>query len=39
MVKPDRRSGSTTIRNVIPWQVIEIETAAMAADAGAGRRS
>ena len=39
MHKPDRQLGATTIRNVIPWQLIEIEpkTATHAA-VGAGRR-
>lgn len=36
MHKPDRQVGPTTVRNVIPWQVIEIEPAtAVAAAAGA----
>lgn len=40
MCKPDRQVGPTTIRNVIPWQLIDIEPrAAMPAAAGAGRRS
>jgi len=38
MHKPDRRLGPTTIRNVIPWQVIEIEPASAPAVAGPGRR-
>jgi hypothetical protein len=38
MLKPDRQVGPTTIRNVIPWQLIDIEprTAAEASTA-AGR--
>ena len=40
MHKPDRQFGPTTIRNVIPWQVIDIEPRAVApATAGAGRRA
>lgn len=37
MRKPDRELGTTTIRNVIPWQVMEIEprTAPSTAPAGA----
>lgn len=31
MLKPDRQLGSTTIRNVIPWRVLEIEPSAVAA--------
>ncbi|WP_332642980.1 metallophosphoesterase family protein [Aeromicrobium sp.] len=31
MHKPDRQLGSTTIRNVIPWQVLEVERSAVAA--------
>ena len=31
MHKPDRQLGSTTIRNVIPWHVLEIEWSAVAA--------
>jgi len=38
MHKPDRELGRTTIRNVIPWQVIEIEAASATAVAGPGRR-
>jgi Icc-related predicted phosphoesterase len=39
MLKDDRHVGSTTIRNVIPWQVIEIEPKnAVPVAAGAGRR-
>ena len=30
MHKPDRQLGATTIRNVIPWQVLEIERSAVA---------
>lgn len=38
--KPDRQLGSTTIRNVIPWQVIDIEPRAAASSAvGTGRRA
>jgi Icc-related predicted phosphoesterase len=37
MAKPDRRLGRTTIRNVIPWQVIEIEPVAAPVAAGVGR--
>ncbi|MET1061912.1 MAG: metallophosphoesterase [Aeromicrobium sp.] len=37
MLKPDRELGPTTIRNVIPWQVIDIEPAS-ATYAGAGSR-
>lgn len=37
MHKPDRQFGPTTIRNVIPWQLIDIEPqAAVPAAAGAG---
>jgi Icc-related predicted phosphoesterase len=39
MDKPDRQIGPTTIRNVIPWQVIEIQPASTPADAGVGRRN
>ena len=40
MHKPDRQLGPTTIRNVIPWQLIDIEPRAAAqATAGAGRRA
>ena len=40
MHKPDRRVGRTTIRNVIPWQVIEIEPrAADPAPVGTGRQA
>lgn len=38
MHKPDRQLGATTIRNVIPWQVVEIERASASVVAGAGRR-
>jgi Icc-related predicted phosphoesterase len=38
MHKPDRQLGPTTIRNVIPWHVLEIDTVAMPAAAGSGRR-
>jgi Icc-related predicted phosphoesterase len=38
MHKPDRQLGPTTIRNVIPWQVIEIEAASAPVIAGRGRR-
>lgn len=39
MRKPDRHLETTTIRNVIPWQVIEIEPrATVTAVSGAGRR-
>ena len=38
MHKPDRQLGPTTIRNVIPWQVIEIERASTPVVAGVGRR-
>jgi len=38
MHKPDRQLGRTTIRNVIPWQVIEIEAASATAIARQGRR-
>jgi Icc-related predicted phosphoesterase len=39
MRKPDRHLGETTIRNVIPWEVLEIEPRATTrATAGAGRR-
>lgn len=39
MHKPDRQLGPTTIRNVIPWQVIDIEPRASAPTAsGSGRR-
>lgn len=31
MPKPDRHLGATTIRNVIPWQVLEIEQSAVTA--------
>ncbi len=30
MHKPDRQLGPTTIRNVIPWQLIDIEPRAKA---------
>jgi Icc-related predicted phosphoesterase len=36
MSKPDRRIGSTTICNVIPWQVLEIEPQSAAVSAGRG---
>jgi len=40
MHKPDRQLGPTTIRNVIPWQVIDIEPrAAVHATAASGRRA
>jgi Icc-related predicted phosphoesterase len=40
MHKPDRELGRTTIRNVIPWQLIDIEPQASApATAVAGRRA
>jgi Icc-related predicted phosphoesterase len=40
MQKPDRHIGTTTIRNVIPWQLIDIEPrAAVHATAVAGRRA
>jgi Icc-related predicted phosphoesterase len=40
MHKPDRRLGPTTIRNVIPWQLIDIEPRAGAQTAAAaGRRN
>jgi Icc-related predicted phosphoesterase len=40
MHKPDRQVGPTTIRNVIPWQVMDIEPRSAArATAGAGRRA
>ena len=40
MLKEDRQFGPTTIRNVIPWQLIEIEAQSAArASAGAGRRA
>lgn len=40
MRKADRRLGSTTIRNVIPWEVIEIEPRTTEpAPAGAGRKA
>jgi uncharacterized protein len=40
MHKPDRQLGPTTIRNVIPWQVMDIEPrSAVHATAGAGRRA
>jgi Icc-related predicted phosphoesterase len=38
MHKPDRQLGPTKIRNVIPWHVLEIDTVAMPAAAGSGRR-
>ncbi len=40
MHKPDRQLGPTTIRNVIPWQPIDVEPrAAQPATAASGRRS
>ena len=40
MHKPDRQLGPTTIRNVIPWQLIDIEPRSAApATATAGRRA
>jgi uncharacterized protein len=40
MHKPDRQLGPTTIRNVIPWQLIDVEPqAATTASAVAGRRA
>ena len=40
MHKPDRQLGPTTIRNVIPWQLIDIEPRSAApATAAAGRRA
>ena len=39
MHKPDRELGRTTIRNVIPWQVLEIAPASTPAVAGTGRRA
>ncbi len=40
MGKPDRQAGATTIRNVIPWQLIDIEPRAdVHASAAAGRRA
>ena len=40
MHKPDRQLGPTTIRNVIPWQLIDIEPRAAApATPAAGRRA
>ena len=39
MHKPDRQLGPTTIRNVIPWQLLEIEPRdTMQSAAAAGRR-
>jgi Icc-related predicted phosphoesterase len=38
MHKPDRQLGVTTIRNVIPWHVLEIDTVSTPAVAGSGRR-
>lgn len=32
MRKPDRQLGSTTIRNVIPWQLLEIERSVVVAE-------
>ena len=37
MHKPDRQLGPTTIRNVIPWQVLDIEPVGAPATAVAGR--
>lgn len=37
MHKPDRQHGPTTIRNVIPWQVIEIDPVSALAVAGEER--
>ena len=38
MLKPDRQLGTTTIRNVIPWQVLDIEPrSALPAAVGSGR--
>ena len=40
MHKPDRQLGPTTIRNVIPWHVMDIEPQpAVRSTAGAGRRA
>jgi Icc-related predicted phosphoesterase len=40
MLKPDRQLGPTTIRNVIPWQLIDIEPhAAVPAAAATGREA
>jgi Icc-related predicted phosphoesterase len=40
MLKPDRQLGPTTIRNVIPWQLIDIDPRpAVPATAAAGRRA
>jgi uncharacterized protein len=40
MHKPDRQLGPTTIRNVIPWQVMDIEPrSAVRPTANAGRRA
>jgi len=39
MRKPDRQVGSTTVRNVIPWQVLDIEPRAAVPVAAAGRRT
>jgi Icc-related predicted phosphoesterase len=36
MRKPDRQFGPTTIRNVIPWQLIEIEPSSASAEARVG---
>lgn len=38
MHKPDRQLGPTTIRNVIPWHVLEIDPASSPAVTGSGRR-
>ncbi len=37
MHKPDRQLGSTTIRNVIPWHVLEVEPVSTPAVAGSRR--
>ena len=37
--KPDRHVGSTTICNVIPWRVLDVEPRAAVATVVAGRRS
>ena len=37
MHKPDRQLGPTTIRNVIPWQLFDIEPVGLPATAVAGR--
>jgi Icc-related predicted phosphoesterase len=38
MVKGDRQVGPTTVRNVIPWQVVEIEPRSTTSDAAPTRR-